>query len=77
MTTTTREPLICECGHKGFLRLRENDQPFSGLWEDYSLEGFSGDSLTITTSADMPKDLLGYRKPTCPQCQKTGKVRYA
>lgn len=77
MTTTSREPLVCECGHTGFLRCKENDQPYSSLWESYSLEGFSGGSLTVTSYADMPKDLLGHLNPTCPQCQQTGKVRYA
>ena len=75
MTTTTRDPLVCECGHQGYLRCRENNQPFSSLWESYTLEGFTGESLTITNYKDMPRDLLAYLKPKCPQCGCTGKVR--
>jgi len=40
MTSSSRDALVCACGHTGALKLRENDQPFSGLWEKYSLEGF-------------------------------------
>lgn len=76
MTTRSKEPLICECGHKGFLKLSENDQPYSALWESYSLEGFSGTSLTITSYREKPKDLLAALQPSCPQCGQTGKVKY-
>ena len=72
----TRDPLICECGHEGYLKCSENDQPYSSLWESYSLEGFSGNGFTITNHKDMPKDLLAALAPTCPQCGKTGKVKY-
>jgi hypothetical protein len=77
MTTHSTKPIVCECGHKGSVELSENDQPFSGLWEEYSLEGFSGDSLTITSYADKPKSILAALNPHCPQCGKTGKVKYA
>lgn len=76
MTTTTRDPLVCECGHEGYLKLRENDQPFTSLWESYSLEGFNGGSLTITNSKDMPKNILAHLHPACPQCGEIGKVKY-
>ena len=58
MTTTSRDLIVCECGHEGNLKLRENDQPYSSLWEAYSLEGFDGGSLTITNFKDMPKIYL-------------------
>lgn len=77
MTTYSEEALICECGHKGILHLKENDQPYSSLWESYSLEGFEGRSLTITSYADMPKDLLAYMNPKCPKCGQMNKVTYA
>jgi hypothetical protein len=73
MTSSSRDALICECGHTGSLRCRENDQPFSGLWEAYSLEGFSGGTLTITNYADLPKDLLATLQPTCPKCGQNRK----
>ena len=77
MTMRTREAIVCECGHAGALRCSENDQPYSSLWEAYSLEGFDGENITITSYADMPKDLLAAMKPRCPQCGKIGRVAYA
>jgi hypothetical protein len=77
MTSRTRNPIICECGHQGYLEISENDQPFSGLWEEYSLSGFNGGSLTITSYADAPKSVLAALKSTCPECGETGKVKYA
>ena len=77
MTMRTSRALICECGHSGSLDIAENDQPYSSLWEEYSLDGFAGNGLTITSYADMPKDLLAYMNPKCPQCGKAGKVSYA
>lgn len=77
MTTTTRDTLMCECGHTGSLKCRENDQPFSSLWEAYSLEGFDGGAITITSYKDRPADMLAALGPTCPNCKQTGKVRYA
>jgi hypothetical protein len=76
MTTRTRDPIVCECGHEGFLCCAENDQPFSSLWEAYSLSGFDGLSLTITKFSDMPKDLIAALSPKCPNCGQTGKVTY-
>jgi len=76
MTTRTQSALVCECGHEGSLKCVENDQPYSSLWESYSLEGFSGNDFTITNYKDMPDDLLAYLKPKCPECGQTGKVRY-
>ena len=32
LATATREPITCQCGHTGF-QCRENDAPFSALWE--------------------------------------------
>lgn len=77
MTTTSRDKLICECGYECFLKLRENDQPFSSLWESYTLEGFQGGSITITNNKDVPQNLLAHLNPKCPKCGETGKVRYA
>jgi hypothetical protein len=77
MTLRTQELIICECGHKGFLLCSENDQPYSSLWEDYSLSGFDGGELTVTSYADKPKDILAHLKPICPECHQAGKVSYA
>ena len=71
MTMTTRFPLVCECGHEGSIKLRENDAPFSGPWESWSLEGFTG---------RVPKDDDEGNQPlpgvTCPACGQTGRVRH-
>lgn len=76
MTTTTREPLICECGHTGYLVCRENDQPYSAAWEEYSLEGFVGEraGLDLGRTAAALLELL---QPKCPACGRIGMVRYA
>jgi hypothetical protein len=77
MTSSTYDVLICECGHQGRLRCRENDAPFSSLWESYSLEGFEGGKFTVTNYKDMPKDILAALNPECPKCGQIGKVKYA
>lgn len=77
MTTTSREPILCTCGHTGYLKLRENDQPYSGLREVYSLEGFAGGSVTITNANDAPEDVLKTLSPKCPMCGQAGAVRRA
>jgi len=77
LSTVLREKLVCECGRTGYLKLREDDRPLSGTWESYSLEGFSGGSLTITSSGNIPGDKLAYLRPLCPQCRQLGKVKYA
>jgi hypothetical protein len=76
MTTRSSRSIVCECGHQGAITCSENDQPYSALWEEYSLDGFSGGEITITSYADMPKDMLEALKPRCPQCGQTGKVKY-
>ena len=76
MTSSSRDALVCACGHTGALKLRENDQPFSGLWEKYSLEGFDGGSITITSYKDMPDDILSALHPKCPKCGGT-QISYA
>lgn len=76
MTSSSYDDLVCECGHVGKLRCRENDQPFSGLWMEYSLEGFQGGRFSITDMKQMPKDILGALHPICPECGAVGKVKY-
>lgn len=45
MTMRTSYGLICPCGHRGAVRMSENDAPYSACWESYSLEGFDGDTF--------------------------------
>lgn len=69
MTTHSKSPLVCgDCGHKGSIDLSENDQPYSSLWEGYSLDGFDGEKLVITSYADIPANKLEAMKATCPKC---------
>ena len=63
MTLRTREALVCQCGHTGYLKCSENDQPYSEMWESYSFEGFNGSGLDITDYRNRPKDLLAALKP--------------
>jgi hypothetical protein len=77
VTSTSQEPIVCECGHIGYLALRENDAPFCRPWESYSLDGFEGGELRIYDYKEKPKDLLARLDPLCPKCGKRGEVTYA
>jgi hypothetical protein len=77
LTSSVYDELVCQCGHKGRLRCRENDAPFSSFWESYSLEGFEGGEFSITSYADRPKDILAALGPKCANCGQAGKVKYA
>jgi hypothetical protein len=77
MTTTTRDRIVCDCGHEGILQCRENDQPFSAMWEAYTLEGFDRGGLVITKVTDAPNGALAALNPRCPACGQVGKVRHA
>jgi hypothetical protein len=77
MAMRTQDPIVCECGHQGALHCKENDAPFSRMYEDYHLSGFTGESLSITDNDKRPNDLLAAMKPKCPHCGEVGKVSYA
>ncbi len=67
MSMRTKYPMTCVCGHKGALCLRENDQPYSSMWESYSLDNFNGGSHRVEGFADLPSVFAAIR-PTCPSC---------
>jgi hypothetical protein len=67
---------VCECGHTGFLKCRENDAPFSAPWEEYSLEGFEGGMAGLDFKRTA-QQLLASLNPKCPKCGQSGKLRYA
>lgn len=67
MTMRSRYPMACSCGHKGALLLRENDQPYSKMWESYSLEGFDGGSYRVDGFADL-STVMAAIAPKCPKC---------
>lgn len=77
MAMRTQDPIICECGHKGTLHCKENDAPYSSMYEDYHLSGFEGGTLSITRNDQRPSDILAYLNPECPECGQSGKVSYA
>jgi hypothetical protein len=77
MAMRTQDPIVCECGHAGILHCKENDAPFSAMYEDYTLSGFSGESISITDNDKRPPNLLAAMKPKCPACGAVGKVTYA
>lgn len=76
MTSRSERRIVCACGHSGYVRLSENDYPFSSLWEEYSLKGFAGNSITITNYSDMPDNILEALNPKCPKCGAAGMVSY-
>jgi hypothetical protein len=67
MTVRTQRSLICEIGKTGAHIHSEDNQPYSAVWNSYSLEGYSG-------GGPNPDDLTTI---FCPKCGHTGKVRYA
>lgn len=67
MTMTTKYPVLCDCGHRGLLRMRENDQPFSSQWERWSVSDLEGG--TYYTEGYITLDEAFTRlEPTCPKC---------
>ena len=74
MTTHHREPVICECGHKGIVRWSENDAPFTRQWETYSISGFEGAGFSIDGFSTVP-DALKRMMPKCPACGATALMK--
>ena len=65
MASRTRTPIYCECGHEGIESCKENDSPFSRMWERYSLTGFSGNNYEREAADPMDKSPLEHMNPTC------------
>lgn len=68
MTMRTRYKVICECDHEGYIKLSENDQPFSTMYQNYSLENLNGIAFS-TTSANLTV-VFQKMKIKCPTCNK-------
>jgi hypothetical protein len=79
MTTRTHRQIRCQCGHAGELHHAENDQPFSSMWEEYTVDGFGGEGATFTNVPELVAagDILKYLNPKCPNCGNSGTVSYA
>lgn len=73
MATHHREPVVCECGHKGTVHWSESDQPFGRQWERYSISGFEGQGFEIDGYTTLEKALTRI-SPKCPACGQVGKV---
>ena len=63
----TKYPLTCSCGHKGAIKMSENDQPYSKMYESYSLENINGGSYQVEGFAKW-ESVFAAIKPTCPNC---------
>jgi hypothetical protein len=50
MTLRSSYKIEFQCGHKGEIIRKENDQPFAKNWEKYSLIGFEGESFSTEGS---------------------------
>jgi hypothetical protein len=75
MAMTSYYEIVCDCGHEGKMRIRENDTPYRGAnWYSYVLIGFNGFPYRSETF-DSWDVVLSIMKPTCPECSKpvTGK----
>ena len=68
MTTVTKYSVACPCGHIGAIKMKENDQPFSGQWESYSLIDLNGSSTGIEGGVLQWDKVFADMKPTCPKC---------
>ena len=67
MTMHTRYPLTCSCGHTGSVKMTENDQPYSSMYESYSLEGFDGGTYSVDGYTSL-QTAVAHMKPVCPKC---------
>lgn len=67
MTMHTRYPLVCSCGNKGSVKMTENDQPYSRMYESYSLEGFNGGTCRVDGYTTL-QAAIEQMRPICPKC---------
>ena len=68
MTMRTEYSVICDCGHEGNIKLTENDQPYSKMYQNYTPENLEGDSFH-TISAGW-EEVFGKMRIICPTCKK-------
>lgn len=70
---TSRDALVCKCGHTGYLVFRDRSSPFRCQLE-FSLEGFTGAEVTVADYDYVPEDIFEALQPACPACGQTGTV---
>lgn len=68
MTMRTRFAVVCECGHEGNILLTENDQPYSKIYEHYSLENLKGTSYNASSAGW--EEFFEKSGIACPKCNK-------
>lgn len=62
----TKYTVECNCGHTGTINLTENDQPYSEMYESWSLSSLEGNICNTPKSAD---DILTRSNIRCPMCK--------
>ena len=68
MAMHTRIKVECTCGHVGYIKCKENDQPYSKCYESYTLENLEGQSYSVDGFANM-EQVIEKMKPVCPKCK--------
>jgi hypothetical protein len=71
---TSRDALVCKCGHTGHLVLKDRSSPYSCRLE-FSLEGFTGAAIAAISYDYTLGNILTALSPTCPKCGGTDTVR--
>jgi hypothetical protein len=69
MTMRTYYEVICDCGHIGKIKRSENDQPYSEMWESWSLVDLKGGNFDDKKVRE-PKDVFKETSISCPDCGK-------
>ncbi|WP_133162630.1 hypothetical protein [Flavipsychrobacter stenotrophus] len=69
MSTRINYKVVCECGHIGEISIKENDQPYSSNWEQYSLQDLKGESFSTTQNLGW-NEVFVKMNITCPKCGK-------
>lgn len=67
MTLRTKYALVCSCGHEGFIKLSENDQPYSSSYADYSVDQLNGGNFRSDKHVNWDT-VFEHIRPTCPKC---------
>lgn len=66
--TRTTYPVTCNCGHEGKIKLSENDQPYSTIWESWSLENLKG---IIPPGNNLSAEIILKKgNIICPNCNR-------
>lgn len=66
MSYTTKEPVKCKCGYIGYIKITENDQPYSTPWASYTLENLNGSIENFDKNAGLTKNTV--MRLSCPKC---------